>query len=423
MPSALIFYQYFHPDDVVSATHLTDLAEGLVSRGWDVTALPCNRSCRTNFVKFPRSSIYAGIQINRIWRPDFQQSAAWGRLANCAWMIASWSLSALRHRPDIVIVGTDPILSATVAIPWKWLRRRTQAIHWCLDLYPEAAIADGLLQPGKTLALLKALMRAAYKRLDLIADLGSCMRTRLSEYQSPAKNTTLTPWALEEPPEPLDVDYEERNAMFGNARLALLYSGNFGRAHSYEPLLTIAREMSDTGAHFAFSIRGNCADQVRAAVNEQDRNISFVPFARPDRLQARLSAPDIHIVSLRPEWTGTVVPSKFFGALAAGRPVLFIGSEESFVARQIRQHGLGWVCSPGMERAVAAELRTLIAARERLLELRRHCHRVYAAQFSKTTCLDRFDRELRDLLRGPAKQLVEHLSPDLSLSQQRQTLN
>ncbi len=404
MPSVLVLYQYFHPDDVVSATHLTDLAEGLQERGWQVTALPCNRSCRNSATRYPRRSTHADIKIHRVWRPALPQSANWGRLMNCAWMLSAWSLSAFRYRPDAVIIGTDPILSPTVAIPWKLIRRKTKTVHWCFDLYPEAAVADGLLKPGRPLMLLKLLMRAAYKRFDMIADIGSCMRARLSAYGSEVRASTMPPWALAEPAEPLETDPEERRAVFGNTRLALMYSGNFGRAHSYEPLLAIAREMKDVDSHFAFSIRGNCADQVRAAVTQQDCNISFEPFARQERLLARLSAPDIHVVSLRPEWTGMVVPSKFFGALAVGRPVLFIGADDSYIAEQIRLHGLGWVCPPGQERKIAAELGSLVDEPERLESLKRHCHRIYQEHFSKNACLDRFNQELRSVLQSNVPQ-------------------
>ena len=121
MPSAFIFYQYFHPDDVVSAVHLTDLAKGLVSRGWNVTAMPCNRGCR-NDITYPKSDSYSGISIKRIWRPAFSQGKNLGRIANCVWMLIAWSLQSLMKRPDVLIIGTDPVLRILTAIVWKALR-------------------------------------------------------------------------------------------------------------------------------------------------------------------------------------------------------------------------------------------------------------------------------------------------------------
>ena len=411
MPSALVYYQYFYPDDVVSSVIFSEMAEGLARRGWDVTAMPCNRSCFNSSETYPATQVHNGVTIKRVWRPNFPQATGWGRLVNCAWMLAAWSLQALRSKPDVLIIGTDPVMSATTAIPWKIFRKKTRTVHWCFDLYPEAAVSDGLLKPGLVLSLLERLMRTAYRNLDLIADLGDCMRDLLARYQSPAAAMTLPTWALTEPATALAIDLEEREPIFGHAKLALMYSGTFGRAHSYAEILTIARALKDADAHFAFSIRGNRAAELRAAVSATDHNISFVPFAAQDRLNARLSAPDIHIVSLRSEWTGTVVPSKFFGALAAGRPVLFIGDEKSYLARLIRKHAIGWVCSPGTEREVALELRRLAEDPSSLETLRTHCHRVYQENFSRDLLLDTFDDDLRNLIGEHARVKTERVVP------------
>ena len=128
--------------------------------------------------------------------------------------------------------------------------------------------------------------------------------------------------------------------MFGDARFTILYSGNFGEAHSYEAVLSLARRLGET-ATFAFSVRGNRVDQLKAAITPSDSNIRFVDFADEAQLSSRLASADLHLVTLREGWDGIVVPSKFFGALAIGRPVLFAGPENSAVARWIREHGVG----------------------------------------------------------------------------------
>src|SRR5206468_3956240 len=109
-------------------------------------------------------------------------------------------------------------------------------------------------------------------------------------------------------------------------------------------------------------------------------------------------AAEVHLVSLRPEWTGVVVPSKFFGSLAAGRPVIFAGSGDSAIAGWIREHGVGWVLNRENAAAVAEDLRRLAADPARLAALQRRCHAVYQEHFSWRTIMDGWDRELRALL-------------------------
>jgi glycosyltransferase involved in cell wall biosynthesis len=190
-----------------------------------------------------------------------------------------------------------------------------------------------------------------------------------------------------------------RRELFGDAALGLLYSGNFGRAPSYEEFLELARRLRGSGVAVCFAVRGNRADELHKAVWPDDANVSFAGFAPESELERRLAAAEVHLVSLRPEWTGVVVPSKFFGSLAAGRPVVFAGSPDSAIAGWIREHGIGWVLSPDTLDAVAADLRQLAADPGRLGALQRHCHAVYREYFSWQEVVDGWDRELRALVR------------------------
>lgn len=407
MPTAQVFYQYYRPDDVVSAVHLSELCEELVRRGWKVTARPCNHSCHNDAEDYPLRERWKGVLIRRVWRPPFRQSSGLGRLANAAWMIGRWSLSVFRNAPDCVIIGTDPILSVMLAIVWKVFRPRTRVAHWCFDLYPEAAIADGLVRKNSVFVkLLQPVLRKAYQSCDLLADIGSCMRRDLERYDCRGARVTLTPWALHEPKETPPIEAPERQKIFGDTPLALLYSGNFGRAHSSGVLLQLMRLLEPHGARLAFSIRGNRA----AALREGARSISnvrFVPLAAHTELNARLCAPDIHVVTLHETWTGAVVPSKFFGALAAGRPVLFAGSLQCSIAEWIMQHNVGWVLTEATLESVANELSDFCRNPGQISHYFAHCHAVYQRHFSKALVADEWDRDLRGLLLENPSRSVE----------------
>ena len=411
MPTALVFYHYLHPDDVAGAVEMSELCAGLVERGWNVTAMPSNRGCRDESKSYPPKLVWNGVIFERVWRPRLRQATVPGRLMNAGWMIARWSLVALnlRRQPDVIVIGTDPVLSILVAPFWRIFRPRTKIVTWCFDLHPEAAYAEGVLRPSSVWAsLLRRILIRAYASCDLIVDIGSCMRSLLNSYRAPALHTTLVPWALHEPaafPAPRPA---ERSAIFGTARLALLYSGSFGRAHSLDDIVDLARTLRGTGVHLAFSIRGNCAHSVRSAITAEDVNISFVDFAPSTALESRLAAADIHVVTLREEWTGTVVPSKFFGALAAGRPVLFCGSPLSAIAICIQQYGLGWVLSPGNTANIAETLIKLLESPEELDRMKKHCFRIYRENFAKVITLDRWDAQLRQLLAGKRSGVPEN---------------
>ena len=174
-------------------------------------------------------------------------------------------------------------------------------------------------------------MKWSYGAYDELVDIGPRMRERLAEY-GPRRPAYAVPWALAEPPGPAVADPRIRAELFPRAKLALLYSGTMGRAHDHRAFLALARACrarSGDDVAFCFSSRGNRQDELRAAVTPADTNVGFVPFADEAALEARLGAADLHLVSLQPEWAGIVVPSKFFGSLAVGRPVLYAGPGDS----------------------------------------------------------------------------------------------
>ncbi len=174
--------------------------------------------------------------------------------------------------------------------------------------------------------------------------MGRCMRGKLEKYPI-RKSATFTPWALAEPKGTLEIDPGERELLFGKAELGFLYSGNLSHPHRYALILVLARKMGSS-AVFAFSARGNRVKELKSDVGPEDTNVRFIPFAAPERLSARLTAPDVHLVSLRSSYTGIAVPSKFFGALAVGRPVLFEGDESSAIAGWIKEHHVRLGCGP-----------------------------------------------------------------------------
>ncbi len=100
---------------------LSDLAEGLAGVvGRDRRAV---QSWLPDESKtYPRREFWNGVSIERVWRPNLKQSSTKGRLLNAAWMLAAWSLRGIfgqRRKHEVMIVGTDPILSVLTAIPGR----------------------------------------------------------------------------------------------------------------------------------------------------------------------------------------------------------------------------------------------------------------------------------------------------------------
>lgn len=393
-PRLILLYHYFHPDDVISARLYSDLAVEMTKRGWDVTAMPAIRSCHNDAPPLAKNETWQDVHIRRVFRPNFKQASNKGRVFNMLFMLWAWAWRALttsRSPKEVVVIGTDPTLGVLTAIPWRIFRPTSQIVHWCHDVYPEAPIAEGMISDRSIITrTIRWFLRRAYRRCDVIIDLGNCMRHLLNQYGSRAQKLTITPWSLVEPNSIPTADPSTRHELFGDAKLGLLYSGNLGRAHQFEDFVTLARQLQGEAIHVCFAGRGPRLTELELMVQATDTNISFAGFAPEEVLEKRLSACDFHLVSLRPEWTGTVVPSKFFGALASGRGVIFSGSEDSAIAQWIRQYELGWVLTKDNVAEVAYQLRMIAERPEELAALRERCFRVYHEVFSRARQMEKF---------------------------------
>lgn len=415
MPRLLLYYHFFHPSDVVSARQFSDLGAEQAARGWEVTAVTSDRAWHDPALRYPARERWCGVDIHRVHRPAWPQSRALGRLANSAYLLAAWARHSRTLPPaDAIVIGSDPAFAALLALPLARLRPRTPIVHWCFDLYPEAIAAedgddgdDGEAAGGPLTRLglpaARRLMAAAYRRCDTLVDIGSTMRRRLAAYATGARHATLPPWALVEPERPSPVDAQARAALFpADARLTLLYAGTMGRAHEFELLLELARACrarSGRAISFCFACRGNRLGALRAAVRPDDENVGFAPFGTEAELPARLAAADLHVVSLRAEWAGLVVPSKFFASLAVGRPVLFAGPADSEIADWIAELGVGLaIHRPADLDAAVAALHRLADAPADLARWQGEVHGRYAEGFSKRATNDRWDRLLRDVV-------------------------
>ena len=398
MKHILLIYHFFHPDTVISARLFSDLAEELVCAGHSVTVFTGNRLIRTNAVLAEEEN-WNGVEIRRFSRPNFSQGSNVGRLFNSGVLQLKWLCGFFRRRRefDAVLVGTDPQFAYLMFPLLRLMNRRIRLTHWAFDLYPEAILVNSPAWMKRLAALTKPFVPWAYRRVDAMVDIGECMRKRLQAYGHGAECATLTPWALAEPPEVPESDPDVRRELFGEAKIGLLYSGTVGYAHDLSPFIGLARECRRRGidAAFCFAGYGNQYKVQLAQLTKEDTNIRLAGFASEAELERRLAAADIHLISLRRGWEGIVVPSKFFGALAIGRPVLFSGPEESCIARWIADEKLGCVLDDASVAALHF-IRELGNKPEVLEQARNHAWRIYREKFSRTAVCSRWLRLLAE---------------------------
>ena len=129
-------------------------------------------------------------------------------------------------------------------------------------------------------------------------------------------------------------------------------------------------------------------------------NVLFQPYQPRERLSFSLSVSDLHVVSLKPTLEGLIVPSKFYGIAAAGRPVLFMGSPSGEIAKLLLEHRCGYTVGIGdTERTVAIIAR--LASDEAECQRLGQAARVALEQhYNKETALRAWDETLASWYRA-----------------------
>ncbi len=329
----LLINQFFWPDSAATSQLLTDLARGLADCGHKVHAISMQASYAPADDAEPPA-----VDIHRIRAVPFVRGAA-GRMASYASFFLGAAWRGMRvPRPDVVITLTTPPLLSLLGTLIQTLRGSRHYI-WEMDVYPDVAVDLGYIQAGSFLDhLIGSVADFSRKRADGILALGPCMRDRLLRRGiDAAKIQVADNWAdgniirpVAWPP-------------LGSP-LTVLYSGNLGLAHDIETVrYSLAHLKDDDRYRFVFAGSGaQRAELEKWCARENIRIAEFRPYSSKARLGESLGVGHIGLITQKDSCLGSVVPSKLYGLLAAGRPVLFIGPRASTVARIIRRFDCGW---------------------------------------------------------------------------------
>lgn len=357
----LFINRYFHPDISGSAQLLTELAEDLAAKGAAVTVVTGNTAYFDEGARFPASDVHQGVRVVRVGLIRFDRSTILGRLADYAlfYIAAFWAAVRLGKQECLVVLSDPPFLSV-LAVMIRWLTR-TNTVSWLHDVYPDIAVRAGVLPEGWVARLLRRVAIGSLNAMDMTVVLGRCMESHLLRGGLARERVVTIPnWADGAQIQPVDPRQNDFLKTYGlEGRFVVMYSGNFGVVHDIETILGLVRHTRDLpNLRFCFIGEGHQKKQLIAAADREGwEHVLFLSYQPKSTYRHSLSAADIHLVSLRNNMAGLCVPSKLYGILAAGRPTLFIGPEQSEAAELIRESQCGFVVHPGDSLAAAAAIR------------------------------------------------------------------
>jgi colanic acid biosynthesis glycosyl transferase WcaI len=394
-PARVFFVnRYFHPDESATSRMLSDLTFRLAAQGVSVAVVTSRQLYEDPRAQLPSSETIRGVSVHRVATATLGRSRLLGRALDYVSFHAAvaWRLSRLLRPGDIVVAKTDPpLLSVTLSHVAAW--RGVRLINWLQDVFPEVAVtlAPGIL-PKPLQAPLTSMRDRSLKRATMNIVLSEGMRERVcARGVDPAKTIVIPNWA-----DTKAITPRATTASFTRRRLGLTdrfvigYSGNFGRAHEFDTLMSAAKLLNDD-ARFAFLMTGGGArshDLQHAVAQAHLTNFQFQRYQPAQWLSDSMAAADVHLVSLLPALEGLIVPSKVYGILAAGRPVVFIGDTGGDIAQLIREHGCGISVAVGAGAELAEGLRSLQADLARVQLMGVNARRLALARFTSEHAAD-----------------------------------
>jgi glycosyltransferase involved in cell wall biosynthesis len=354
----LVLCQLFYPELISTGQTLTELCEVLVELGVDVEVVCGPETIVDRKTRLPRYLENRGIKIKRVWGTRFPKLNLFGRIINQVTYAGSTFLNLLfdRSKRPILVLTNPPFLAFSCAI-LRSMGIGKPYIYLIFDVYPDTAINLGLLKETSFIVQgWNKLNIFIFKQAASIIVIGRCMQEIIQRKMErfkvdySKKIQLIHVWSDDThirsvlgQENPFKELWDLKN------KFVIGYSGNMGRFHDMETIMEAVKELNDyKDIVFLFIGEGyKKLWMMEFAEQWQLRNCQFHQYVGRELLGFSLSSLHLGLVCLSKGQEGLSVPSKTFGLLAAGVPVIAVMSEKSEIARVILEEECGLVVEPG----------------------------------------------------------------------------
>lgn len=333
----LIITQVFYPDTVSVSQHISDLAFKLIEEGHSVTVLSSRYPYEEKSSIYKKKDCIKGVDIERLYQSSFGKKNIFSRIIDffTFYCTITFKLIFLNRNKYDVILGTTvpPLLSFIGVVIAKW--KKIKFVYWVMDLQPELSISSGLIKKNSLIArLFTFLGNYIIKHSNKIISLDRFMTKYLLSRGAKNNISTIPVWPV------IDEEYHGNRSSnpfrlennFGE-KIVIMYSGNHAYVHPLETLLETALRLQDN-SNFLFVFVGGGVrkkDVTEFKNKYQLNNIIQLPFQPRENIHNSLGSSDIQVVILGDGQVGYTHPNKVYGALYIGKPILYIGPQQSHI--------------------------------------------------------------------------------------------
>jgi colanic acid biosynthesis glycosyl transferase WcaI len=395
----LVLNQYYWPGVEATANLLTELCEALAET-YDVTVITgASRG-------LPRRQERNGVKIVRVRSTAYDRAHLPGRAMNyLSYVLGVIGRAMVSRRRDLVVCMTDPPFIASIG-RLVAARFRSPLLVVMQDVFPEIAVRLGRLRNPLVVSFLRLLIDPSLRAADRVIVIGETMKKRVeAKGVSPGRIRVIPNWgdAASVVPKPHDNEWARRHKLA--KRFVVMHSGNIGHAQNLDALIrasTFLRDLDDL-AIVLIGSGARRAELVALTRRLEADKVEILAYQERAILSESLSTADVHVVGLARGLAGYVVPSRVYGILAAGRPLIAATDAESETAHLVTEVGCGVVVPPGNPFALAAAIRAAHDGEYDLAGMGRRARAFAEAEADRSIAMRRYGDVLAELQEAGAR--------------------
>jgi colanic acid biosynthesis glycosyl transferase WcaI len=370
----LLLNLYYPPDTSATAKMAATVAEALAARH-EVTIL-CGRPSYDPTERRPwrlwQREAANRVKILRVGSTDYPRFAMKRRVLNYLSYVALAIPRALFVRCDVVLAMTDPPFEGIVGAIVALLKRKPY-VYNIRDMYPDMAVGGAIVAPGPVARVWERLHRWALRRATRVIVLGGDMRARIiAKGIDPAGVEIVRDGAdiFASDAQQAPLDDEVIRTIRGDYKFVLLHAGNLGFYGAWKTLIQAVRSLEADGVGLVFVGEGAQSGHAETLARDA-KNVRFLPFFAAKKIPSVLAAPDAHVITIKRGLEGVVVPSKMYGILSAGKPIVAVAPEETDAASLGAKFGFAVSADPDSPEKAAAAIRSLVTDHGKLRSMSR----------------------------------------------------
>ena len=339
---------YYPPDTSATAKMAQTVVEALAARH-EVTVVcgrPSYDPTERRAWRLWQTEACGNVRILRVGSTDYPRTQMKRRVANYLTYVLLAVPRALLVPCDVVVAMTDPPFEGIVGAFVAKLKNKAY-VYNIRDLYPDMAVGGSIVPPGWMARIWEKLHRWALRRTTHVIVLGEDMRKRILHKGVHPERLVVVRDGAEIPRDRAALELDE--AVIRKVRegfeFVLVHAGNLGFYGAWETLLTGARKLAGDGVGLVFVGDGAQKDTLKAAAAGAP-NVRFLPFFPGSKVPSVLAAGDAHVITVKRGLEGVVVPSKLYGILAAGKPIVALAPGDCDVTSLGNRRGFGVSANP-----------------------------------------------------------------------------